>query len=254
MRIETGSRAGSVTFVKVSRIQLAPGVALLFDLDGVIIDSMPMHTLAWEKYMERHGVNVADLAQRMHGARNDQIVERFFGRKLSPEEVFEHGAAKERLFREMMGPRIEEHLVAGIREFLAALDGAPMAIGSNAEPANIAFTLDGAGIRRYFRVIVDGQQVGRGKPNPDVYVRAAELLGVDPAACVVFEDSAPGVEAGLKAGAKVVGVATQARALSGVSLMVDNFRDPRLKPFLESIVPAAAKPAPEDPSCQNGRT
>lgn len=238
----------------MSRIQLAPGVALLFDLDGVIIDSMPMHTLAWEKYMESHGVDVADLTQRMHGARNDQIVERFFGRRMSPKEVFEHGAAKERLFREMMAPRIEEHLVAGIREFLASVEGAPMAIGSNAEPGNITFTLDGAGIRRFFRVIVDGHQVARGKPQPDVYLRAAELLQVDPAACVVFEDSAPGVEAGLNAGAKVVGVATHVPALDGVSLMVEDFFDPRLKPFLESIVPAAAKNASADPACQNERT
>ncbi len=229
-------------------------MALLFDLDGVIIDSMPMHTLAWEKYMESHGVDVADLARRMHGARNDQIVERFFGRRMSAEEVFEHGAAKERLFRQMMAPRIEEHLVAGIREFLASVEGAPMAIGSNAEPANVVFTLEGAGIRRYFRAIVDGQQVAKGKPQPDVYLRAAELLGVDPGACVVFEDSAPGVEAGLRAGAKVVGLATHVPALTGVSLMVEDFFDPRLKPFLESIVPAAAKNASEDPSCQNERT
>ena len=88
----------------------------------------------------------------------------------------------------------------------------------------------------------------------DLGLEAAELLVVDPAACVVFEDSAPGVEAGLNAGAKVVGVATHVPALDGVSLMVEDFFDPRLKPFLESIVPAAAKNASEDPACQNERT
>ncbi len=230
-------------------IRLAPGVALLFDLDGVILDSMPMHTRAWEVYMESHGVNVEGLAQRMHGARNDQIVERFFGRRMSEDEIREHGAAKERLFRTMMAPCIEEHLLPGLREFLTALEGAPLAIGSNAEPGNIAFILDGAGIRRFFRVVVDGHQVAHGKPHPDVYLRAASLLGVDARDCVVFEDSAPGVEAGLRAGARVAGVATHAASLEGVSLTIQNFFDPRLAPFLASLAPAS-----RNPTCQNERT
>ena len=86
-----------------------------------------------------------------------------------------HGAAKERVFREMLA-RLRENLVAGIAEWLDHVEGAPIALATNAERANVDFTLDGAGLRRYFDVIVDGSEVARPKPAPDVYLRAAELL------------------------------------------------------------------------------
>lgn len=218
-------------------IAMAPGMALIFDLDGVILDSMPMHTEAWEAYMESLGVNVPDLAARMHGARNDQIVGEFLGGDLTPEDIFEHGAAKERLFRKMMAGRMEEHLVGGVREFLRALEGVPKAIGSNAEPSNVDFVLDGTGLRKHFRLTVDGHQVERAKPYPDVYLKAAEGLGVKPENCVIFEDSPGGVEAGRRAGARVVGIATHKETLEGVEMMVRDFRDERLPEWLEGLRP-----------------
>jgi beta-phosphoglucomutase-like phosphatase (HAD superfamily) len=107
-----------------------------------------------------------------------------------------------------------------------------MGLASNAEPANIAFVLDGLGLRRHFQVVVDGHQVDRPKPFPEIYLRAAELLGVAPAECVVFEDSPTGVEAGRAAGAKVVGVRTHPVELEGVDLLIPDFRDPALKGWL----------------------
>jgi beta-phosphoglucomutase len=212
-------------------------MALIFDLDGVILDSMPMHTEAWEAYMEGLGVKVPELASRMHGARNDQIVAEFLGRHLTAEDIFEHGAAKERLFRKMMAGRMEEYVVGGVREFLAAVEGVPKAIGSNAEPSNVDFVLDGTGLRPYFPVTVDGHQVERAKPYPDVYLRAAERLGVKPENCVIFEDSPGGVEAGKRAGARVVGIGTHRENLEGVDLMIRDFRDARLGEWLEKQRP-----------------
>ncbi|HEY6391590.1 MAG TPA: HAD family phosphatase [Bryobacteraceae bacterium] len=217
--------------------------AFLFDLDGVIVDSMPVHTRAWSAYLQQLGLPATDAAieSRMHGKRNDDIVADFIGRGLDAAAVFEHGAAKERLFRQLMKTRLKERLVRGIEEFLARFEGIPMAVASNAEPANIDFVLDGAGLRSRFRVIVDGQQVDRPKPFPDVYLRAAALLDVSPGNCIVFEDSPAGVAAGRAAGMRVVGVQTHSANLPDVDFSIHDFEDRNLEAWLRD---AAFRPMP----------
>ena len=210
--------------------------AFLFDLDGVLLDSMQLHVEAWEFYLKFQGLSADRLSERMHGKRNDEIVREILGQSLSAEEVFRHGAAKEALFREMMRPHLEQKLVPGIRGFLESWKTVPMGLGSNAERPNVDFVLDGARIRHYFQSVVDGQQVQKAKPEPDVYLKAASQLGVEPASCIVFEDSMTGVNAGLLAGAKVVGIATTEEQLPGVDLMVRDFNDPALEPWLRSQV------------------
>ncbi|MEO8028728.1 MAG: HAD-IA family hydrolase [Bryobacteraceae bacterium] len=211
--------------------------AFLFDLDGVVIHSMPMHTEAWRIYLKRYGLDPGDLEARMHGRRNDQIVAEYFGKKLSPEEAFHHGAAKEALFREMMAPQFEEHLVPGLLPFLECFASIPKAIGTNAEPANVSFVLDRAGIRPRFRVIVDGMQVGKPKPDPEIYLTAAERLGVEPSGCIVFEDSPAGVAAGRAAGMRVVGITTTADHLEGVEIHARDFFDSELASWLRRAIP-----------------
>src|SRR5260370_38366490 len=90
-----------------------------------------------------------------------------------------------------MATRLKEHLVRGVEVFLMRYDGVPMAVASNAEPANVDMVLDGAGLRPRFRVIVDGQQVDRPKPFPDFYFRASSLLGVTPRKSILSETSPP---------------------------------------------------------------
>jgi beta-phosphoglucomutase family hydrolase len=214
-------------------LTLNPELALIFDLDGVVIDSMPTHTLAWERYLEANGIDPRDVEARMHGKRNDDLVRDLFGSHLDDAAVFEHGTAKERLFRELIGATLEAKLVPGVREFLAeASKTVPLAVGTNAEPANVDFTLDGAGVRQYFRAIVDGSQVANAKPAPDVYLRGAELLGVDPANCIVFEDSPVGIEAARAAGMRVVGLLTHASRLENVDVAVRDFLQPELASWL----------------------
>jgi beta-phosphoglucomutase len=221
---------------------LNPELALIFDLDGVVVDSMPTHTLAWERYLEKNGIDPLNVETRMHGNRNDDLVRDLFGTHLSDSEIFEHGAAKERLFREMIGETLEAKLVPGIREFVAeASKTVPLAVGTNAEPANVDFILNGAGIRKYFRAIVDGSQVARAKPAPDVYLRCAELVGVDPANCIVFEDSPVGIQAARAAGMRVVGLLTHASQLENVDLAVPDFVHPELESWL-STQQSTAKP------------
>lgn len=203
---------------------LAAGLALLFDMDGVLVDSNPLHREAWTAFNRGYGIETTEeMQQQMYGKRNDDIVRAFYGDHLPAEEVRERGAAKERLYRRMMDGRIEQMLVPGIRDFLERYRDAPMALASNAEPLNVNFVLDQSGLRRYFRVVVDGHQVAHPKPFPDVYLRAAEGLGAVPANCIVFEDSNSGVEAARRAGMRVIGICTTHDNLRATDLNIDNF-------------------------------
>jgi len=208
-------------------------MAIIFDMDGVIVDSNPWHRISWSEYMRRHGIEMTEaMQQRMYGKRNDEIVRDFFGDRLSDAEVFAHGAAKEALYREMMEPHIEESLVPGIREFLARHPNPDLAVATNAEPANVDFVLDRSGLRRCFRVIVNGHQVTHPKPHPEIYLLAAQGLQVPPEDCIVFEDSHTGVASGLAAGMRVIGVGTTHDDLPGVSLLIKGFNDPALESWL----------------------
>jgi beta-phosphoglucomutase len=212
--------------------------ALIFDMDGVLVHSNPAHREAWEVFNMRYGVETTQaMHERMYGKRNDEIIRDFFGDRLSPEEVTARGAAKERLYREMIAHRLENMLVPGLREFLEKHQDTPKAVATNAEPENVDFVLNGAGIRGYFDVIVDGHQVRNPKPHPEVYLRAASLLGVSPANCFVFEDSHSGVEAAIRAGMKVIGIRTTHGYLPSTSLSVDNFLSRDLATWLAAQRP-----------------
>ncbi len=207
--------------------------ALIFDMDGVLIDSNAVHRRAWEEYNRRHGVETTEaMQQRMYGRRNDQIVRAFLGNHLTDSEVFAHGAAKEALYREIMKPRVRRALVPGVIDFISRHRALALAVATNAEPANLDFFLDAAGLRPFFSALVTGHEVANPKPHPEIYLRTASLLGVNPASCVVFEDSYAGVQAGLAAGMHVVGVGTTHEELPGASLLIRDFNDPALEPWL----------------------
>jgi beta-phosphoglucomutase len=215
--------------------------ALIFDMDGVIIDSNPCHRVAWREYTRRHGVEMTEaMQQRMYGKRNDEIVRDFLGAhrgmNLSDTEIFAHGAAKESLYRELMKPQTAQSLVPGIREFLARHANLDLAVATNAEAANVDFVLDTNGLRPFFRIVVNGHQVTHPKPHPEIYLRVAGMLQASPAECIVFEDSFTGVEAGLAAGMRVIGVSTTHEDLPGVSLLIRDFNDPALESWLSGVV------------------
>ena len=217
---------------------LAEGLALVFDMDGVLVDSNPIHCQAWEVFNRRYGLETTDAMRRsMYGKRNDEIVREYFGEGLAPEEVLARGAAKEQLYREMIAARIEEILVPGLRPFLEFHRDDVMAVASNAEPENLDFVLDRAGLRSYFRVVVDGHQARYPKPHPELYLRTAGLLGVAPANCLIFEDSYYGIEAARAAGARVIGVLTTHGDLPGADLTIDNFGNGDLAQWLRAQEP-----------------
>jgi len=216
---------------------------MIFDLDGVLVHSMPLHTLAWERYLEGLGITVQDLEARMHGKRNPELVREFLDPNASEQIAMEHGAAKERLFRKLMREAgFAQFEIPGLINFLERYRDVPKAIGSNAEPANIDFTLDHFDLRRFFTVTVNGMEVERPKPFPDIYLKAAMLLGKEPEDCIVFEDSPPGAEAGISAGMRVVGVETTPTEFRGVALHIRDFNDPALEPWLEAQFAANSLP------------
>jgi beta-phosphoglucomutase len=214
---------------------MAEGLALVFDMDGVIVDSNPLHRESWALFNSRYGVETTEAMQQgMYGKRNDEIIRDFFGGELPPEEVAARGKAKEELYREMIAARVEEYLVPGIRQFLERHKETPMGLASNAEPENVALVLDRAALRPYFRAVVDGHQVRNPKPHPELYLRVAELLQVEPANCIVFEDSFSGVAAGVAAGMRVIGLSTTYVNLPGTHITIDNFLNSDLHPWLQS--------------------
>lgn len=216
------------------QLTLARGLALIFDMDGVVVHSTALHMQAWVTYLERHGIADTSVIYRMLGKRNDELVRDIFGHDLPEEVVREHGAAKERLYRELMAPVLEQHYVAGSRELLRAAHarGIALALATNAEPLNVDFVLDASDLRPLFSVIIDGSQVVHAKPNPEIFLTAAARLGVDPRNCIIFEDSPGGVQAALGAGGRVVALLTTEPEYAKVPLAIADFTDPRLTDWL----------------------
>ncbi|MCU1327793.1 MAG: HAD-superfamily hydrolase, subfamily variant 3 [Bryobacterales bacterium] len=205
-------------------------------MDGVIVDSNPLHRVVWTEFNSQHGITTTDaMFERMYGKRTDAVIQDFFGDDLTPDDVFRLGAEKEALYREMMRPQLEISLVQGVREFMEAHQAIPMAVATNAEPANLDFVLDEAGLGKYIRFKTNGYEVALPKPAPDIYLKAAAGLGVEPKSCVVFEDSHSGVAAALAAGMKVVGITTTHEDLPGVSIRIPNFTDPALAAWLTTL-------------------
>lgn len=207
--------------------------ALIFDMDGVIVDSMPFHVRAWELYLKRLGMDASALNSRMHGKHNDELLRDFFGQDLPLTEIQKMGAEKEALYRELMEPELEAHLLPGIRDFLFRYHHLPKAVASNAERANVDFVLDGALLRKHFLHATNGQQVQHGKPHPEIYLKTAQLLRIPTNSCIVFEDSQTGIDSALAAGMRVVAINSHRTTLIGQAIEADHFLDTRLLLWLE---------------------
>lgn len=184
--------------------------AVLFDMDGVVIDNLPYHVDAWLVYSERHHISLTReiFYKDLNGLNSKDTFEWLLKRTLSKEEIAEFEEEKELIYREFYAPFLAP--APGLMDFLASLKahGIKTALGTSAGAGNIDFILDGLGIRDQFDAVIGGAEVTNGKPDPEIYVRAAGLVQVSPVNCWVIEDSLQGIEAGLSAGMKVVGMTT----------------------------------------------
>ena len=222
-------------------VTLTRMLAFILDMDGVVVHSTPLHNKAWQSYLARHGI-VRDLKAVegiMLGKHNADIVRAFFGDTLVASEIAKHGSAKEIIYRALMATRLQEFLVPGVIEFCKRHNDVPIGLASNAEPANVQFILEGAGLRPYLKAVMDADQVSRPKPDPEIYLRTASALGVPPSDCVIFEDSEVGVRAARAAGARVVGLTTTSSHVENTDLEIRDFLDPRLEAWLSRLAGSA---------------
>lgn len=185
--------------------------AFIFDLNGTMVHDMDYHTKAWQHIFNHDlGGNFTwdEVKPQMYG-KNAEVLERMFGtERFTADEVAQLSLAKEARYQEEFRPHLR--LLPGLAKFLAAAHqrGIGLAIGSAAIPFNIDFVVDGLELRSYFPTIVSADDVTLSKPHPETFLKAAELLGVAPADCLVFEDVPKGVEAAARAGMDAVVLTT----------------------------------------------
>ncbi|MEO9004124.1 MAG: HAD family phosphatase [Ginsengibacter sp.] len=185
--------------------------AFIFDMNGTMIDDMQYHARAWYDILNNDlnaGLTWDEVKVQMYG-KNGEVLDRIFGEGHFPSErVEELSMEKERRYQQSYLPHIA--LLKGFNEFLEKSKhaGVPMAIGTAAIPFNIDFILDHLHLHHFFKAIVSADDVTASKPDPETFVRCAELLHVDPENCLVFEDAPKGVEAARNAGMRAVVITT----------------------------------------------
>ncbi len=216
-----------------------PDFAVIFDMDGVIVDTNPWHKIAIQKFCSDYGIHLNELTLRnkVYGRTNREWLTNVFG-ELTDEQLRLYANEKETLFRELYEPHIKP--VQGLIDFLDLLvaNTIPRAIGTSAPPENVDFILGKTGLRKYFDIILDERVVSHGKPNPEIYLKVAKALGFPNSKCIVIEDSLSGVTAGRKSGSKVIGITTthSPEELKETNYVIQNFTGltiPILKGILE---------------------
>lgn len=204
-----------------------PIQAIIWDLDGVILDSADEHRRAWKRLAEDEGVVFTDDDfWATFGKRNNDIIPHYW-KTASAEQVHELADRKEMYFRAFV--RETAAFLPGAEELMRGLHeaGFAQALASSTPVENIKLISTLLGLERYLSIFVSGETVKHGKPAPDIFLKAAQELGIVPAACVVIEDAVAGVEAAHNAGMRCIAVAG-ARDLPGLraaNLMINNLSE-----------------------------
>jgi beta-phosphoglucomutase len=207
-----------------------PG-AVIFDMDGVLVESNSFHIQKWVDFLDEQGIRYdpEELPKQVLGLRNDHVFRFFFGPEMKKEEIAQLNEEIETRFRSAF--RAHAKPLPGLESLIRQchLAGILMAVASSAMAKNVEFVVDALGFNAYFRFLVSGDEVQHPKPHPEIYLRTAEKLGLPPAACVAFEDSFVGIEAAKNAGMKCVAIAStfpdeELRAHGRADLIVPGFQ------------------------------
>lgn len=178
---------------------------IIFDMDGTMVDNMMVHHRAWQKQLALLGLSLSleEVRRTIHGI-NTEILTRLFGNRFSMEEKLTISDQKEAAYRDIFEKELK--LIDGLSDFLLNCkeNGIPMAIGTAAPAENVNFVLDKLHLRPFFNGIFHAGDVTKGKPDPQIFLKAADSLGLSPSDCLVFEDSPTGAEAALRAGCKSI--------------------------------------------------
>src|SRR5437879_6180424 len=165
--------------------------ALIFDMDGVLVDSNPFHLEKWAALLNLHQIafNQNDLPRLILGQRNDTALRYFFGEGLSGQDCRRLEEELEETSRKAFQPHAQP--LPGLEDLLVRCQsaGVPMAVASSAMRKNVDFVVEALGFREYFQTLVSGDEVASPKPDPEIYLKAADDLGFKPEDCVAFEDS-----------------------------------------------------------------
>jgi len=191
-----------------------PDFAVIFDLDGTMVDNVACHKQAWGQFCAKHRLPFSDeiFHTVFFGRTNQQVLPELFGKSLGREDLHLFSEEKEKMYRLIF--QAEMKPVKGLMPFLEELRQAriPAAVATSAPPDNVDFVLNGLKLKDYFPVIVDDTMVTHGKPDPEIFLTTARLLKQKPGDCVVFEDSLHGTKAAFDAGCKVVALTTTTKA------------------------------------------
>ncbi|HTQ66737.1 MAG TPA: HAD family phosphatase [Puia sp.] len=216
-----------------------PVKGFIFDLNGTMIDDMQYHINAWYHLLnDELGANLDynQVKSQMYG-KNEELLVRVFGKGyFTKQEMDRLSLEKEKRYQKDYQPKLA--LIKGLPELLekAHQKNILMAIGSAAIPFNIDFVLDNLHIRQYFKAIVSAENVRKSKPDPETYMKAASLLQLSTADCLVFEDAPKGVESALNAGMKCLVITTMHKreefsAYSNILSFIQDYTDPQLLQF-----------------------
>ncbi len=197
----------------MSAIKPLAAKALIFDMDGTLVDNMRFHQDAWGEWFRAQGLPFDDAAffKATAGRHNDEIFAMYFP-NMPASDYPAMVASKELMYQRLYEPH--KAVVAGLIPFLEAAKaaGIPCAVGTAAPQLNIDYILEPMGIAQYFQAVVNPNASIRGKPHPDIFVEAARQLGVAPADCVVFEDAPMGLQAAHNGGMKSIALTTHLSA------------------------------------------
>ena len=201
--------------------------AVIFDMDGTLVDNNPYHVKAWQAFYQKRGLELSldEYKQNINGRVAKDIFPYIFEREIEPDEIVLLSDEKESLYRELYKPHIKP--IDGLVPFLEELQnaGLPMSIATSGLPVNIDFLFEHLVIKKYFQSIIDASQITKGKPNPEIFLKAAQSIHADPLSCVAFEDSVSGIAAAKAAGMKVVALTTMQKRgfIQQADLIIDDY-------------------------------
>jgi beta-phosphoglucomutase family hydrolase len=184
--------------------------ALIFDMDGTLVHNMPTHNQAWQDTLAESGVQIDqdEFNRATTGKKTSEILRMMLGAQLSEPELAYWSDRKESLYRKRFASLREP--LPGLVQLLeqATALNLPMAVATASPPDNIPFILDDLNLRRYFKAVVGAADVLHGKPDPEIFLKSARTLGVEPSDCLVFEDALGGIEAARRAGMDAIMICT----------------------------------------------
>ena len=184
--------------------------ALIFDMDGTLVHNMPTHNQAWQDTLAEAGVQIDkdEFNRATTGKTTPEILRVMLGTKVSEPELAYWADRKENLYRKRFAS-LRAPLPGLLHLLEQATDlGLPLAVATASPPDNITFILDNLNLRHYFTAVVGAADVQNGKPDPEIFLKSARALGIEPADCLVFEDALGGIEAARRAGMDAVMICT----------------------------------------------